>query len=420
MNKAPKRPHYENWPRQKAGVSELFLDPENIRLQIEVESPQNSLINDLFLNEKAMQVLESILHNGFFPDEVPVAIKENGKLVVIDGNRRVAALKVMARPQLVPSMEAVVKDILKDAGPVIKQIEVVVAPDRNSVQHLLASKHTQNTRRPWRPLRQAYFYKAELARGKTVQDLRNEYPVVDIERFLRYINVHRIARSLRYDSDHISKKVHNDRTFPVTTIERLYEDKQVREFLGFDFHKDGEAKIRVEKKEFEKGFKKIVQDVVSRFASGFGPVDSRTLNSEKQRSSYLSSFPANNIPKKGKGSKITTSKNFREIVLSSGKKRRKLAPMGIEFGLQSAGVRRMLSELQAIDYHKFPNASHDLMRSFLECSLKAYFEETGKEIGPRRGQYVTLDRVLRKFLAEMKGDKNQTLAQVTERILAGC
>lgn len=57
------------------------------------------------------------------------------------------------------------------------------------------------------------------------------------------------------------------------------------------------------------------------------------------------------------------------------------------------------------------------MRSFLECSLKAYFEETGKEIGPRRGQYVTLDRVLRKFLAEMKGDKNQTLAQVTERIL---
>ena len=125
----------------------------------------------------------------------------------------------------------------------------------------------------------------------------------------------------------------------------MYEDKQVREFLGFDFHKDGEAKIRVEKKEFEKGFKKIVQDVVSRFASGFGPVDSRTLNSEKQRSSYLSSFPANNIPKKGKGSKITTSKNFREIVLSSGKKRRKLAPMGIEFGLQSAGVRRMLSEL---------------------------------------------------------------------------
>jgi hypothetical protein len=47
-------PTHEDWPRQRIRVSNLFLDPENIRLQVEVKSPQQSLINDLFLNEKAI------------------------------------------------------------------------------------------------------------------------------------------------------------------------------------------------------------------------------------------------------------------------------------------------------------------------------------------------------------------------------
>src|SRR3989338_9069963 len=256
MAKTATKPNYDKWPRQKVKITDLFLDPENIRLQIEVKSSQEALINDLFLNENAMQVLESIATNGFFPDEVPVVIKEDRKFVVIDGNRRVAALKVMTRPEIVPSKEISVKELLKSTGALLlDQIEVVVAPNRNEVRHFLASKHTQNTRRPWRPLRQAYFYKAELERGKTVQDLRKEYPGVDIGKFLRLINVHKIAKSIMYDSDQIAKKVHNERTFPASTIERLYEDRQVKDFLGFEFDKDGEVKIQIDRKEFEKGFK---------------------------------------------------------------------------------------------------------------------------------------------------------------------
>src|SRR5580704_15523278 len=113
MPKQPERPSYENWPRQTIRVSDLFLDPENIRLQVEVKSPQQSLINDLFTNENAMQVLESIATNGFFPDEVPIVIKENGKVITIEGNRRVAALKALARPELVPSKESEIKELAK-------------------------------------------------------------------------------------------------------------------------------------------------------------------------------------------------------------------------------------------------------------------------------------------------------------------
>lgn len=403
--------NYDNWVRRKESITDLFLDLENIRLQVEGKTSQDALINDLFLNEDAMQILESIATNGFFPDEVPVVIKEDKKLVVIDGNRRVAALKVLLHPEIVPSKETKIRELIKSAGPLIKEIEVVLAPDRDSVRHFLASKHTHDTRRPWRPLRQAYFYKAELARGKTVQDLRKEYPNVDIDKFLKYINIHRIAKSIQYDSDQVTKKIHNERTFPASTIERLYEDKRVRNFLGFDFDKNGEVKIQISKKEFEKGFKKIVQDVVDRI------VDSRALNTEKNRKDYLATFSKAEIPNKTKSGGILTSKDFKETSLLTIKKRTKLAPRDIDFTLQCPGVRRMLSELQKIDYHKFPNASHDLLRSFLECALKAYFDQKGVKIKPA-GKFVYLDDVLQAFKKEMDSAKNIELSQVTQRIIS--
>lgn len=413
MKKYFTKPNYENWPRQKVKIPDLFLDPENIRLQIEVKSSQGAIINDLFLNEDAMQVLESIVTNGLFPDEVPVVIKEDSRFVVMEGNRRVAALKVLARPEIVPAKEVDIKKLLKSAGHVVKEIEVVVAPNRNSVRQLLASKHTQNTRRPWRPLRQAYFYKAELERGKTVQDLRDEYPGVNIDKFLRQINIHKIAKSIQYDSDQVAKKVHNERSFPVSTIERLYEDKHVRDFLGFEFDKDGEVKINIEKKEFEKGFKKIVQDIVGKVE------DSRSLNNEENRREYLAKFMKAEIPNKTKGGKITTSRDFKEKALPKDEKKKKLVPKDIQFTLQSAGVRRMLTELQGIDYHRFPNASHDLLRSFLECALKAYYNQTGKALKSATGKrYVFLDDVLQEFKKEMDSIKNIELSQVTQRIIS--
>ncbi|MFA5047873.1 MAG: ParB/Srx family N-terminal domain-containing protein [Patescibacteria group bacterium] len=412
MKKTIAKPNYDKWPKQKVALTNLFLDPENIRLDIEVKSSQEALINDLFANENAMQVLESIAVNGFFPDEIPVVIKEDKKFIVIDGNRRVAALKALSRPEIVPSKETNIKTLLKSSVIPIKNVEVVVAPDKNSVRHFLASKHTQNTRRAWRPLRQAYFYKAELDRGKSVQDLRNDYPTVDIGKFLRMINVHKIAKSIKYDSDQLTKKVHNERTFPVSTLERLYEDKHVRDFLGFDFNGDGDVQIKIGKNEFEKGFKRIVQDVVEKV------VDSRALNNEKNRKEYLVNFSASDIPNKTKTSKVLTSKDFTEVLPALTKKRTKLAPKDILFALQSPGVRRMLIELQGIDHHKFPNAAHDLLRSFLECSLKVYFDQSGNKLKPAKGNYVYLNDALNAFKKEMDAIKNTELSQVTQRIIS--
>jgi hypothetical protein len=288
-----------------------------------------------------MQVLESIAQNGFFPDELPVVVKERGKLVVMEGNRRVAALKALVRPELVATKEAAIKQLLKSAAPFPRELEVVLAPDRKSIRKLLAAKHTQSTRRPWSPLRQAAFYRAELESGKTIVDLRRDYPAVEVEKFLRLINVHRIAKSLTYHDPDVARKVHHERRFPATTVERLYEDQQVRNFLGLDFDKNGEAKVKIAKAEFEKGFRKVIEDVVTKSAASFGIVDSRTLNNERNRAAYIATFPRGLIPKQAKAGKVTTSKDFNPKPVPP-KPRTKLAPKDVTFGLRSKGVCRML------------------------------------------------------------------------------
>lgn len=81
------------WHSKMVRVDELLLDPLNIRLEKQ-NWTQEEIINDLFVNEDAMQILQNIYENGYYPDEPPVVVQEKKKFYVLDGNRRIVALKV--------------------------------------------------------------------------------------------------------------------------------------------------------------------------------------------------------------------------------------------------------------------------------------------------------------------------------------
>src|ERR1700747_1272746 len=96
----------EQMPIIQTEASEnLFLDPQNPRLgrhNIEKGLTQDEILNvmkDWTLEELAVSFLES----GFWPQEALIVVREpvSGKkgpvLVVVEGNRRLAALKMMAR-----------------------------------------------------------------------------------------------------------------------------------------------------------------------------------------------------------------------------------------------------------------------------------------------------------------------------------
>lgn len=414
-----------NWEIKSLSIVELFLDQANIRTPINT-SDQRALIEDMFQNENAMQIARSYVENGVFPDEFPIVVKDNDKYIVIEGNRRLASLKALKTPELLS--EKYQKLIKKLEYTAIDSINVVVAPSREIALKHIANKHTITLRRNWQPLRQAYFYKSQITSGKSVQELINEYPEHDIVRFIKMIEMHHLVKSIPF-SESEKGFLYDERNFPITNLERFYNDKAVQELLEFEFTSNGEVRIFSTKEKFIEKYKIILLDIV------YGKIDSRKYNTAEERTKYVKEFPvleppkpsgANDqdlvispdqpmntrkkTPQTGDGSpspnknvepsqlpleegmpeqkaqKPLDSSDFKEQPNDSkkvvGRKSKRIPKTlfkasDLPFRLNSSSLRILFEELKSLEVDKYPNAIHDFLRTFLECSLVVFLKETG-------------------------------------------
>lgn len=402
--------YQEIWKERKVKINDLVLDTKNIRLGTEYSS-QDEIINDLFINENAMEILENIFQNGYFPDEPPVVIKENGKLIVLEGNRRVVSLKAMISPSIAASKyTARIKKLMAGYAP-IQTISVHVAPSRDEAMEYLAAKHTKNTRKPWSALRRAYFYYAQKENGQSVEKLIDRYKGVDIPAYIKMHEMHNVAISLKNISEDIRKKVLNKGVFNISTLERFYSDKYIQEKLGIDFDKKtGEAAIP-SNPDFDKVYSRVITDIASGIATS-----RKELSKEADRKTYIDSvvqevLEGKDLSKKAKKSAASFKPSKPSTTTQKG-----LIPKSFEDTLNVPGIGRVMWELQNIDYAKFPNATADLLRTFLEITLKKYLQEIGRMPAFNPNKFIYLKDVLQKIKADLRNTPNRGLVQVIEEI----
>ncbi|MGZ3814348.1 MAG: hypothetical protein ACXVJN_21345 [Mucilaginibacter sp.] len=364
-----------SWTIKEYSINSIYLDIKNIRLPI-TETAQDAIMHDLFSNEDALEIAKSIVRYGMFPDEFPIITKEKGKLIVIEGNRRLAALKGLDNPNRVPLF----KDKLRAlSNPGIQKIKAVIAPSRDAATQLIANKHTINLRRAWKPLRQAYFYKSQIDNGKTIDQLKEEYPEHEIQKFIKMLEAHHLAKAISYEDDTTTLTVHDERSFPITNLERMYDDTKVLDYLGISFDKNGKISINTKEDEFKKAYKRIVEDIAK------NDLNSRNTNNKEQREKYIQNLPEDLKPTKATVS--SSSESFKETKIDKANLRRNikknkkqsgLIPDFMEFKLNNSSLQTLFIELQDIPVAEFPNAAHDLLRSFLECTLAYYLKNSGE------------------------------------------
>ena len=82
--------------------TDLYLDPANPRLVDEGLSidGQDDILHWLWRNKSVNELVDSILANGFWDHEELFATEEEGRWVVVEGNRRLAAVKILSDPDL--------------------------------------------------------------------------------------------------------------------------------------------------------------------------------------------------------------------------------------------------------------------------------------------------------------------------------
>lgn len=151
---------------EMVALDELFLDAKNPRLgrkNVEAGLSQDEvldLMKDWALEELAVSFLES----GYWPQEALIAviepIKKKPALIIVEGNRRLAALKMIQRTregtETSTKWKALIKDYQKPNFDRLKEIPYILKPSRESVTSYLGFRHVTGIKE-WNPAEKAQF-----------------------------------------------------------------------------------------------------------------------------------------------------------------------------------------------------------------------------------------------------------------------
>ncbi|MBW2123506.1 MAG: ParB N-terminal domain-containing protein [Deltaproteobacteria bacterium] len=378
-----------NWPTKSLSVATLHLDAKNPRLGRETTSrAPREIIQHLFEHDKAMEVAESIVYRGYFPNEPLLAIKENGRYVVVEGNRRLAALKVLREPGLLEgSLQRKAERLSRQISDpkLIAKVPVTIAPTRRATDQQIAGRHIGSPVLAWQAENRASFILDKLEEGYSNDDLRNTlgFSLADIQQARQTRAIADMARSLDLPEE-VKAKLDNPRAKIFTTLERVFVSSVGREYLKVKPDPDHGLRGTTTKKEFLRGFTKLVTDVA------LGKQSSRSLNTNDNIRSYFDNWAPGERPKKKQGSFIPSDIISGRPVAPSSSKRKTTTPkrskqasktilpkdFKVHFGNDRLiDIRRELTKLKRDEY---PNAGAVLLRVFFELAVQHYLDRAGK------------------------------------------
>ncbi|WP_150463286.1 hypothetical protein [Nesterenkonia ebinurensis] len=461
------------WPEVELDVlKEVHLDPKNVRLEVADAKVEADIIEDLFVNEDALGLVEGICKVGYLTHETPVVLKRRGKYVMVEGNRRLAALKAIQNPMLVPDYQARISALaalLPDRSSLSK-IRVMIAPNQTQADQLIAAIHTGNLRKAWTPSRQAAFFQAQIDAGRKLKELLTRYPTIDVRKFVFRAHIINLFKSVKYDDAELQDFLATKKwARGLSTLARIYESKEFLELTGLAMQDDG----RVTKTVSDAVFKSIATAIVQGMYDE--NINTRSLNSIKsprytqlmgelrrivadanageEPSGNSTSGPPGGVASGasggtksgagaagGSGSTGTGASSGSGTPMGpasggtggtatkqppAGKKKK---PKNLDLGQVKApdsypeALKLLLGELSEIDVQKFPNATFLMIRAVLEKSIKAFAEAKSIDIkgtGNSQNGRVQLGHALNWLLDYVKANGPKYLIQVVEGVRTG-
>lgn len=348
--------------------------------------------------EEILNLAEDIAARGLNPIEIPLVMRDpaNGKrYTVLEGNRRIVALKLLAQPSLADDhkWERRFSELARKAkGRVPVSLDVVVAKDRESADWMVERRHSgQDQGRgliPWNAIQKA---RAEQLRSGKAARYQSALELIDFA----------IERSLLGDGTE-GRLVSSN--FPVTTLDRMLGDTDVRRMLGISRGPTG-WQFDIDPQESLKGLTRVLTDLA-------GNMSVSTVKNKDLRQAYLSKF-GDETPDLSKalpkpvpltGAQVTVSvpaSARSKRVLPKTTARKRLIERG--FQVKDKTVRPVLTELQALSLDEFPIAIGCMTRVFIEQSSDYYVAGYGLKVNAK-GRQPTLREKVHSVAEKLKVD----------------
>lgn len=358
--------------RQSISLKKLHLDTENAR-HGDISNEDDAvrwMLTDYRSKEKIYRLAKDISEKGLSPiDDILVVPMDDtsDEYVVVEGNRRITAVKLLANPDLA-STEVLKRRYRELAKKMIvdvpKSIECKVAPGFQEAAYWVQLRHG-----------------GEQEGVGTVS-----WGSKELERFkIRTGRRGQNAKSmdvLDYAHEKNLLSVDQIRNFPLTNLTRLLNDPGVRVRLGLELTADGVTSTLQ-----EPAFHKVLGVLLGELADGLTTVT--RIKQKDQRREYVDEVlkksgidekMKSNQPYllKGKGPSGLVVANFQKSSRRAQHQiheRKTVIPKNFRISFTLKRLNTIFLELQNIRVEDYPNAAAVLLRVFFEGCLDRYAEK---------------------------------------------
>lgn len=344
--------------------ADLLIDEENPRI-LHPNAGQHEAIQALarLQGRKLLALAKDIVRYGLNPSELSIVMPHEGdpkRYVVLEGNRRLAALRALENPELL--VDAVQTNVLREIRKLshayqdnpVESVECLVVGNRGEADHWIELRHTGERGGagivPWGSDESGRF---RARRGEP--------------------QIHQQALDFLERHGDLSPEAR--KAIPSTSFKRLMGTPEVRSKLGVEVQ-DGRLYLLAGDKKVAKALLHVTSDLAS------GNTKVGDIYRKDQRVAYAHALPsAIVVPptiKTGHGIDINTGevqvKPKRAPSAKTPKARDKLIPGDCALSVSDPRCREIERELRRLSLKEYPNAVSVLFRVFIELSADAYIQ----------------------------------------------
>ena len=360
-------------------VSKLQLDLKNPRLP----DIQTSQIDTLRLiarlqGEKLLALAKHITTYGLNPAEKFIVIPDDhNQYIVLDGNRRLTALRLLETPSIVEGY--VSEDLFKQFRIISETFLLAPIEDAPCI---VFQDNEQAV--PWIELiHDGESGGAGLVKWSAQQ--RSRYQARKGNKALHLIVLDFVTQHGQLSPETVEKIKMGK--YPTSTLKRVLSTPYVREKLGIE--KKGQiAFTHYPKSEIIKGLSRVVDDI------GTGRINVNDVHSQSDRIEYINGFDNDALPsEKNRNDEAVPIEDAPDNHVPTQRlrperrasiSRKKLIPSSLRLTINVQRINNIYHELKRkLIVDKTPNAVAVLLRAFLEMSVDEYIDRKGIQIRGR-------------------------------------
>ncbi len=392
-------------------LNDLLLDSENPRH--DVLNDQTEIVRWMMesIGDKVYHLAKHIAEYGISPLErtmvMPLTGKMKGHYVVLEGNRRVTALKLLHEPGLCSTSRDRNRftALANTAKELPSELSVAIVKDRDEAD-------------PWILVR----HQGEQNGAGTVP-----WGTAASERYSSRMNRHGqdayAIQILDYATmtDLVTQEVRDN--VPTTTLSRLLRDPYVRERLGLSII-NGKISSLLEQKELNKALAYILQEL------GTKAITVNRVRGKDDRRSYIEDV----VKTAGVDTTRIESERYDLHKAATQKKKQKtrkkndnapsiarptLIPADFRIKIDDTRLNSIYKELKGLNVEDYTNAVSVTFRLFLEAMVKTYLKNTDKKWTPNAKSNEELFKQVRRVTNELK-DADKLTEEQAKPALTAC